>query len=109
MSAAVLLPALFVVVGAERLLFAVAHGHHAVGRDAKRYEELLRGLGTAIAERQVVFGGTTLVAMAFNRDFDLRIGTQKLTRLGESVARIATTANGANRIASAKTSNTKLP
>src|SRR4029077_4348349 len=77
-AAAVLLPAGFVVVGAEGLFLAEADGAHAIGRDAQGDEILLHRAGAAIAEREVVFRRAALVAMAFNGYANLRIIAQEI-------------------------------
>jgi len=70
-TAAVLLPARLLALHAEGLFLAVADGTQPVGRNAERYKELLYGAGSAVAEAEVVFRRTTLVAVAFDRYFDL--------------------------------------
>src|SRR5580698_7475637 len=86
--AAILLPALFGVLGAEGPFFAPADGVHAVRADPQRNQIILRCLRAPFTQADVVFGGTPLVAMAFDGYAHLRIGTQKFRRLGESVARV---------------------
>src|SRR6266478_10125849 len=54
MAAAILLPASLGVLHAEGFLLAEADGAHTVGGDAQRHEILLDGVGTAIAEAEVV-------------------------------------------------------
>src|ERR1700740_1447625 len=87
-AAAVLLPAGFVVFGAEGLFFAEADGAHAIGRDAQGDEILLHRVGAPIAESEVVFGGAALVAMAFNGHANLRIVAQEVGGLGERLASV---------------------
>jgi hypothetical protein len=53
---AILLPALFVMVGAERAFLAPADCFHSVGSDAERNQEVLRGFCPPLAKTQVVFG-----------------------------------------------------
>ena len=65
--AAILRPATFAAVGARRPFFAIGDGAETVSRDAELGQEFLRRGGAAIAEAEVVFGGTTLVAMALDR------------------------------------------
>src|SRR5271156_3206388 len=90
MSAPILLPARFIVLGAEWPLFAPAHRIHAVGWDAERNKIVLGSLGSAFTEADVVFRGAALVAVAFDGDADLRIRAQKLRSLCEIVAGVAT-------------------
>src|ERR1019366_2068649 len=54
--AAVLLPATFVRLGAERLLFAVADGFDAIAADSSLDERVLHRVRAAGAQGQVVFG-----------------------------------------------------
>src|SRR6266849_9346391 len=87
-AAAILLPAGFVALGAEGLFFAEADGAEAIGGDAQRDEILLDGAGAAIAEREVVFGGAALVAVAFDGHAKLRIVAQELGGRGERLASV---------------------
>src|SRR6266851_1345506 len=87
-AAAVLLPAGFVVLVAEGLFLAETDRGQPVGGNAQRNEVLLHGAGAAIAERQVVFRGAALVAVAFNGHAKLRIVAQKLGGLGERLASV---------------------
>src|ERR1700731_4397064 len=72
-ATAVLLPAGFVGFHAEGLFLAVADGVEIGGRDAEVDEVLLDGVGTAIAQSEVVFGGAAFVAVAFDGDVGLGI------------------------------------
>jgi len=56
MGAAILLPARFIVLGAEGTLLAPAYGFDPVAGDAERDQVVFRGIRTALAETQVVFG-----------------------------------------------------
>src|SRR5229473_1720798 len=87
-AAAVLLPAGLVALRAERFFLAEADGGHAVGRAAQRDEVLLHGAGAAIAERQVVFRGAALVAVAFDGHAKLRVVAQELGGLSERLASV---------------------
>src|SRR6266851_1752073 len=87
-AAAILLPAGFVVLVAEGLFFAEADRADAIGGDAQRNEVLLDGAGATIAEREVVFGGTTLVAVAFDGHAKLRVVAQEVGGLGECFASV---------------------
>ncbi len=68
MAATVFGVAGFVGFHAERLFFAVADGVEAVRGNAEADKILLDGIGTAIAEGEVVFGGAALVAMTLDGD-----------------------------------------
>src|SRR5271155_3985451 len=71
MAAAILLPAAFVGLRAEGLLFAVADGLDAIASKSRLYERVFYGVGAIGAESEVVFGGATLVAVSLNRDADV--------------------------------------
>src|SRR6266850_2034298 len=77
-TATVLLPASLGVLQAERLFLAVADGAQPVRGDAERYEELLHGAGAAVAEAEVVFRRTTLIAVAFDGYLEPRILFQEI-------------------------------
>jgi hypothetical protein len=59
--------------GANRTLFAEADGSEFIARNAERDERIFGGGGAAIAQGEVVFSGSTLVTMAFNRDDEVGI------------------------------------
>src|SRR5580693_3724492 len=84
--AAILLPTFFGVLGAERTFLAPADGVHAIGADAQRNQIILRRLRAPFAQADIVFGGTALVAMAFDGHADLRIRAQEFRGFGEGVA-----------------------
>ena len=87
-GAAVLLPALLVVLGAERPLLAPARGFHSFGGNAERNQKVFCGFGAPLAEAEIVFRRASLIAMSFERNMDLRIRAQKLCIFGESAASI---------------------
>src|SRR5277367_2327253 len=66
MRAAVLLPASFVGVGTLRAFLTVADGFQVIGGDAQLDQEVLGGGSAAIAQREVIFGGAALIAVAFD-------------------------------------------
>src|SRR5258708_27463074 len=90
MAAAVLLPAGLVVLVAEGLLLAEADDVQAVGRNAERNEVLHHSGGTANAQAQVVFRGTTLVAVAFDGWFNRWVPLQEVRSRRESDASVGT-------------------
>src|SRR5260370_41145897 len=90
MTAAVLLPAGFVALRAEGLLFAEADGAEAVGGNAQRNNVLLDGVGPANAQGQVVFRGAAFVAVAFDGRFEPRIVLQEVRGCRERGAGIRT-------------------
>src|ERR1700732_1222683 len=87
-AAAILLPAGFVALRAEGLFLAEANGADAIAGDPQGDEILLNGACAAIAEREVVFGGAALVAVALDGDANLRIVAQEVSRFGEGFAGI---------------------
>src|SRR4051812_3132075 len=89
-AAAILLIAVFGRLHTEGLFFAEADGIDAIGGDAQRDQVLLGGAGAAIAESEVVFGGTALVAMAFNGDALGRVVAEILGGFAESGASVGT-------------------
>src|ERR1700722_8266708 len=86
MRSPVLLPARFIMLAAERPLFAPADRIHSRGGNAERDQVILCGLGGGVTETNVVFRGTTLIAMAFDGYANLRVRPQKLGRLGQIIA-----------------------
>ena len=78
----------WVALCAEWLFFAEADGAEAIGGDAQGDQILLDGAGAAIAEREVVFGGAALVAVAFDGHAKLRIVAQELGGRGEGLASV---------------------
>src|SRR5271169_5988452 len=62
-AATVLLPATFVRLSAERLLFAVAEYFDTVASHASLDERILHRIGAIGAQRQVIFGRAPLVAV----------------------------------------------
>ena len=74
---------------AELLLFAEADGAKAVGRNTKRHEILLGGAGSAIAEREIVFGGAALIAMALDGGTSLRMIAEELRSLRKGGTRVS--------------------
>src|SRR4051812_25321775 len=74
--ATVLLPAGFVVLGANRALLAVGHEVEAICRNAVVNEVPLGGSRTALAEGQVVLVGATLVSVTLDTDSHTRVSLQ---------------------------------
>src|SRR5262245_34598963 len=85
-AAAVLLIAILGGLHAEGLFLAEANGVDAIGGDAQRNEILLHGAGATISESEVVFGGTALVAVAFDGDPLRRIVAEIFGSLAEGGA-----------------------
>src|ERR1700722_13067863 len=86
MRSPVLLPARFIMLAAERPLFAPTDRVHSRRGNAERDQIILGSLGAAFTEADVVFRGTTLIAMAFDGYANLRVRPQKLGRLGQIIA-----------------------
>src|SRR5215472_10183797 len=87
-AAAVLLPAGFGGLHAEGLFLAPTGGGQTLGRNAKADEVLLDGVGSAIAQSEIVFGRTALVAVAFDGDASLGIILEEVGCLLQCLARI---------------------
>ena len=73
MANPVLLPALFVVLRAERLFFAETDCLDAVGGDALLHEHLLYRFGPTCSEGQVVFFRAPVIAMPFDEHANIRM------------------------------------
>ena len=78
MCTAILLPAFFVLFGAERLLLAVADGLDAVVSNSEFYKLIANSIGTARSERHVVVLRTALIAMSGDYDFVTWVGRQEI-------------------------------
>src|SRR6266567_4192373 len=87
-GAAVLLPAVLGGFGAEGLLLAVADDAEAAGGDAGIDEGVACGFGARLAELQVVFVGTALVAIAAEDHLDIRMAVEERRILGEYGLRV---------------------
>src|ERR1700682_3052768 len=74
--ATVLLPAGFVVLGANRALLAIAHEVEAICRNAVVNEVPLGRSRTALAEGQVVLVGATLVSVTLDTNSHSRVSLQ---------------------------------
>src|SRR5258708_23108656 len=92
MAAPVLLPALLVGFAAERLFLPGAGGPNVIRRNASAHQRLFYGGGAAVAERKVVLGGTSLIAVAFHIEAhvgvllqEARVGCDLLLRLRPKV------------------------
>src|SRR6516225_5558852 len=85
-AAAILLPAGFGLLGAE-LLFFTPTGGAEVGRgNAETDEIFLDRIGAALAESEVVFGRTAVVAVAFDGHVRVGIGLEERSGLLKSLA-----------------------
>src|SRR5712691_2744034 len=79
MGTAVLLPALFRVLVAERFFFTIADRFDTVGGNAGLRQSTLHCFGTAGAQCQVVLCGSAFVAVSLNRNPDTRVLAEKLS------------------------------
>src|SRR5450755_3596512 len=73
MGAAIPRVAIFRGIGAKRTFFAVAGGLQLVNRNAKLHQGVAGCGGATVSERNVVLGGTTLVAVTFDGDDEIRV------------------------------------
>src|SRR5579864_2647209 len=85
---AVLRPGLLVVARHRRPLLAIADGLDAGGIDAERDQSLLRRIGAALAEAQIVLARAALVAIAGDRDADAGVGLQELGLARQDLLRL---------------------
>jgi hypothetical protein len=85
-AAAILLVALFRGLHAKGFFLAEADRVYALGGDSKGDQVLLDGAGAAIAQSEVVFGRTALVAMTLDRHPLCWIAAQVAGSLGQSSA-----------------------
>ena len=69
----ILLPALFVVLGAERLFLAVADGLDALCGDPMLQERLLHRFRATGSEGNVVFLGSAVVTVSFDENLNARM------------------------------------
>src|SRR5271169_5624972 len=79
-AAAVLLPTGFRrrVAARKWLLLAVADGLDAAGADPRRHQGVFHGRGTLVAQGQVVFRGSALIAVPPNREVDIGVLIEEL-------------------------------
>src|SRR5580692_10012334 len=96
-GAAVLLPALFRLLGAYWLILTIGNGFNPVWRDAGIHQEVLGGGGAAVAKGKVVFFAPAVVALAFNREFAVwlffhqaRVSGERLCSIGADVRFVQT-------------------
>src|SRR5260370_41637616 len=78
MGAAILLIALFVRVRALWLFLAIADGLETIAWYAQLHQEFAGGGCAPVAECEVIFGRTALVAVTFDGDYERGIGGQQL-------------------------------
>src|ERR1700730_1416492 len=73
----VLLPALFVVLGAKRSFLAVADGSDVIGRNSLLHQGSLYCLCAAGTQCDVVFFRSAVVKMPFDKNLDTRMLRQE--------------------------------
>src|SRR5690349_10099585 len=79
MATAVLLPASFIALCAEGLLFAVADGLDAAGIDAGGSQRILDCAGALVTQSQVVVRRSAFVAVSFNREVHIGMLIEELS------------------------------
>src|SRR5262249_22800048 len=89
MIAAVFLPAIFIGLSTDPLLFALTDFAKRIRANSVLDERLTGGFGTVLAEREVVLGGAALVATAFNPHLPVVLLDQ-LRGLGQRLLRVRT-------------------
>ena len=93
------LPAAFVGFRANRALLAVADRLQPIGRHSHLRQKVARGGRTTVAEAEVIFGGSALVAVSFHVDAGVGevgeyalqgvgIGRERRARIVANVVRI---------------------
>ncbi len=82
------LPAILVRVGGDRLLLSIADGLDGIGAYAALDQRLLGRVGPTFTQRQVVFGGTAFVTVAFDLDFPTVL-LDGLRSLGQRLLRVS--------------------
>src|SRR5258708_12852167 len=70
MTATILLPASFVALGAERLLFSVADRLDAAGIDSGRSQRVLDGGGALLSQSEVIFVVAPFVPSSLHGEVD---------------------------------------
>src|SRR5207237_2501421 len=73
---------------AHWLLLAEADGRELACRDAQRNEILFHSGGAAVAQAQVVFGGSAFIAMALDGRFHGRMSLEELRSRGQRLASV---------------------
>ena len=89
-SAAILLPAILVFVSANRPILAVGNRVDAVGADSQINQEILGGGGAPVTETEVVLFAPTFVAVAFDRELDIRVRFQEVGIGRQGLLRVRT-------------------
>jgi len=74
----ILLPTLFVLFRADRPLFSVADGVNALRTHTGCDERLLHRICASVAGREVVLNRAALIAVPFDREFDVGMLDQEL-------------------------------
>ena len=77
------MPAALVMFGAELLFFSVADSADAICAYSSLNQGLLAGVGAIFTKGEVVFGGTALVAIPSDDDFDIWMSAQISRILGD--------------------------
>jgi hypothetical protein len=70
---AILLPAIFIMLGADRLFLAVADRRQLIARQSQGREVFFGLFGARIAQRQVIFVRSALVGKSLHRQLEVRI------------------------------------
>src|SRR5581483_1045351 len=78
MAAAVMLPALIVVLGTERFFFTVADRLDVGRTDAALHQGVLHGIGAVVAQGEVIFLRAALVAVSLNRELHVGMLLQEV-------------------------------
>lgn len=93
-AATILLPAGFVGFGAEGFFLAPTGGGDVVAGNTEAGEVILDSIGAALAESEIVFGGTAFVAMTFDGEARVWITFQKVRVALKNFPRIGANGGG---------------
>src|ERR1700733_14362550 len=87
---AILLPAGLVGLGAELLFLAVAHGADAIWTDSPIDQSLLGRVGTVLAQGEVIFRRSAVIAIAPDDNFEGRMRSQEACILSQNSLSVGT-------------------
>jgi hypothetical protein len=90
MSPTILLPAILVVVGANRPILTIRDGADGVGADSQIAQESLGSGGASVTQTEVILFAPTLVAVALDGELDIRVCLQEVGIGCQGLARVRT-------------------
>ena len=78
------MPAILVVLGADRPVLAIRDGRNPVCGDTEVDKEVLGRRGAPVAQTKVVLLASTLVAVTLDRELDVRVSLKEIAVTGQS-------------------------